>query len=214
VSAAEAEQPSTGRLALGVAAASLALAVALGRRGEANIWVATGLFAAATLPLLVVLWGPALWRELVPRPRTLGMGVLAGALLAAASHALYPVARAIDPSLDDAVRGLYAELAEPPGALAALPILAVVVLAEELTWRGPLLRRLVGRLGPVRGLGAHLGLYAAPQLFSGTPVLIALAVGCGLVWGALRVWAGRLDAALACHLVWAVLVFVAFPVAG
>lgn len=205
---------SRARLAAGVAVASLALAVALRLRGEVNIWLATGGFAAVSLPALAVLWRPALRRALRPRPRPLAWGAAAGVALAAASHALHPLACALVPSLEASVADLYAELAAPPGPVAALPVLAVVVLTEELAWRGPLLERLAERLGPAGGLAAHLAVYTAPQLVSGSPVLIALALGCGLVWGALRLRLGGLDAAFACHLVWAGLVFVALPVAG
>ncbi|MDX1649841.1 MAG: CPBP family glutamic-type intramembrane protease [Myxococcota bacterium] len=204
--------PSWTRLALGVAGASVTLAVALALRGAVNIWLATGAFAAISLPLLLALWGPAARRALRPRPRRLLWGAVAGVALAAASHLLHPLACALVPSLEPAVRGLYAELAAPPGPVAALPVLGVVVLTEELAWRGPLLERLAGRLGEAGGLAAHLAVYTAPQLVSASPVLIALALGCGLVWGALRLRLGGMDAAFACHLVWAVLVFVAFPV--
>lgn len=204
--------PSPARLAAGVGAASLALGAALALRDETNLWLATGAFAAVTLPLLLVLWGPAARKSLRLRPKGLLVGAGAGVALAALSHALHPLATALVPPLAGEVRALYAELAAPPGPVAALPVLGAVVVAEELAWRGPLLERLGARLGPAPGLLAHLGIYTAPQLLSGSPVLIGLAAGCGLVWGALRLGVGRLDAALACHLVWAVGVFVAFPV--
>ncbi len=44
------------------------------------------------------------------------------------------------------------------------------------------------------------------------PLLVIVALLCGLVWGALRVWTHGLLAPLIAHLTWDLLVFVLFPV--
>ena len=55
-------------------------------------------------------------------------------------------------------------------------------------------------------------IYVLPQIAFRSPLLVVVALLCGLVWGALRVWTKSLVAPLAAHLLWDLLVFVLFPV--
>jgi membrane protease YdiL (CAAX protease family) len=51
-----------------------------------------------------------------------------------------------------------------------------------------------------------------PQIAFRSPLLVVVALVCGLIWGALRVWTKGLVAPLLAHLLWNLLVFVLFPV--
>jgi membrane protease YdiL (CAAX protease family) len=68
---------------------------------------------------------------------------------------------------------------------------------------------------PKRGAGATLGVatavYAIPQLVAGNWPLLAAAVGCGALWGALYLLRRDLVAPFACHLLWDLGVFVVWP---
>jgi hypothetical protein len=55
-------------------------------------------------------------------------------------------------------------------------------------------------------------LYVLPQIAFRSPLLVIVALSCGLVWGALRVRTRGLLAPLVAHLTWDLLVFVLFPV--
>jgi membrane protease YdiL (CAAX protease family) len=88
----------------------------------------------------------------------------------------------------------------------------LVVAAEELVWRGlaiDLFSKSLGRSGAV--LLASL-VYVLPQIAFRSPLLVIVALSCGLVWGGLRVRTGGLLAPLVAHLTWDLLVFVLFPV--
>jgi len=88
----------------------------------------------------------------------------------------------------------------------------LVVAAEEQVWRGlaiDLFSKSFGASGAV--LFASL-VYVLPQIAFRSPLLVVVALACGLVWGALRVWTHGLLAPLIAHLTWDLLVFVLFPV--
>ena len=203
---------SRRRLALALLVASLAFAAALAGRGWLSIWLGTG--AAGAASAAVALWAaPGRLRELArPRGAAIVAGLASGALLAAASHLGYRLAVAAIPALRPLVAGLYGELRGSPGPLAALPVLAVVVLAEELVWRGLAVDLLAAAgLGPLAQVAGATLLYVAPLAASGSAVLVLVGACCGAVWGALRVGTGGLAAPLLCHLVWAAAVLVAWP---
>jgi hypothetical protein len=153
---------------------------------------------------------------LVPRRRDAVLGLGAGAALVLATHLLYGLAVRLVPDLPGVVRQLYAELQAAPGPLAALPLTAVVVLAEEVVWRGLLVDELLARLGdapPRRAalLAAATLLYAVPHLVAGIPVLLLAALALGAVWTTLRLATGGLGAPLLSHLVWSAAVFALWP---
>jgi uncharacterized protein len=203
---------SRSREAVALILASVAFAAAFAGRDSLSIWVGAG--AAAVASATVAAWaaGGRLRELLRPRGAAIVAGLAAGALLAAATHLAYRLAVVAAPVLGPLVAALYGELRASPGLLAALPVLALVVVAEELVWRGLAVDVLAAaRLGPLAQVAGSTLLYAAPLAASGSPVLVLVGTSCGAVWGALRVATGGLAAPLICHLVWAVAVFVAWP---
>jgi membrane protease YdiL (CAAX protease family) len=64
----------------------------------------------------------------------------------------------------------------------------------------------------VGALGAGL-LYALAHLSLGSPLLVGLALACGLFWSGLRSWSGSLVPPLLAHLVWDAVIILA-PVGG
>lgn len=226
-------QQSRALLAFALTLLSFSLALGLGR-GH-NIWLATGLAAAIALLATVlglrceVRWGPSAapggGRDFVNDQgqtagyppalcRRLLWGAGSGLLMIAATHALYPVAYRLVPPLQDQVRNLYGLLNAPPGPFWALPVLTLVVVAEEILWRGVFLPQAVHHLGPHKGLGLAVGAYALPQLLSGSWLLPLVALSCGLLWS-WQAWVSRgILVPLVTHWVWDVGVFVALPLEG
>jgi hypothetical protein len=199
-----------------VALATLCFAAALLAKGELNVWAVTAGAAVLSLAAAFAADRRRLAALLVPRRRDAVLGLAAGAALVLATHLLYGLAARLLPDLQAVVRQLYAELEAPPGPLAALPITAVVVLAEEVVWRGLLVDELLARLGtaPQRRtalLAAATLLYAVPHLVAGIPVLLLAALALGAVWTTLRLATGGLGAPLLSHLVWSAAVFALWP---
>jgi len=89
--------------------------------------------------------------------------------------------------------------------------LVVIVIAEELVWRGLVLDELSGRFGPRRGFVLAAALYALaalPTVYSlrdpvagPNPLLVIAAFGCGLVWTFLAGRCERLSPSIVAHLV-------------
>ena len=199
------------RLYAVVAIATLAFAAALAAKDTVSVWWSTTAAAGLSLTLAATVHGRALRRSLRWRRRDVAFGVGGGILMAGATHLLYPLGKATAPGLAPDVAALYGELRAPPGVLAALPLLVLVVAAEEVIWRGLLIDALsLRRRLPAAVLASSL-FYTLPQVGSGSAVLFGLAIVCGALWGAERVWTRSLLAPTLTHLVWNLLVFVAFP---
>ncbi len=70
---------------------------------------------------------------------------------------------------------------------------------------------LVRRLGPWRGVILAALAYALAHAPLGSPVLVVVALSCGVVWGALRAASASLVPSLLAHLVWDILVLLWLP---
>lgn len=205
------DRPLPWRAAITVAVTILAVGAAMRVREPANIWLTTG--AASVLGLGLALWAERgrLRDRIAMSPKTSWIGLGAGLALAAATHALYPLAEAWMPGLDVHVRALYEVLEDPPGIVAATPVLILVVTAEELVFRDVLVTALSRYYAAALAGALAVLLYVVPQLIGGSWLLSLVAFGCGIIWTALRLWTGGVWAAWVCHVVWDLAVFVLFP---
>jgi membrane protease YdiL (CAAX protease family) len=183
------------------------LAFALGPR-VGGVWIPV-VAAALALDALVLALTPELRRPRPPPARAL-LWVLGATLVqVAATYLLYRPAAALVPALAGQTTELY-RLLGSPNAWQAWLALPLVVVSEELVFRGALQGRLAARLGPwLSTLGASC-VYAMAHLASGSWTLVGLAMFCGLYWGALRAITRSLWPAVVCHLLWdwAILVLV------
>ncbi len=199
--------------AVALAACVAAFCVAMGLREVLNIWIGTG---AAALASILVLWlgaRPAVRSNLKPpTAASLIAGVAVGLVMSLATWWLYPVSVSVFPPIQTEVETLYALLRQAPGPVRALPLLFLVVAAEELVWRGVAIDLFSKSFGPWRAMLFSALLYVLPQLALRSPLLIIVAFLCGLLWGSLRVRTRGLAAPLIAHLVWDILVFVMYPV--
>jgi membrane protease YdiL (CAAX protease family) len=195
-----------------VAITVCALAIGLGLRFRMSVWRSTSLACALPLILLAV-WFRPLFARLWPRSaREAALGVGCGLAMAAATWSIYPLAAGALPGLDAQVRELYGEIAEWPGRLRALPLLAAIVLVEECVFRGVLLDELLAKRSRAASVVLATAVYTAPQLASGSWVLMLLAAACGAIWSAQRAFAGSVAIPFLTHLIWDALVFVLWPV--
>jgi len=189
-----------------------AFCLAMGLREVLNIWIGTGSAAVISILLLRRLSSPPSLQASDDLVRSGMTGLLVGLVMSIATWGLYPISVDFVPAIGVEVPKLYGLLRQFPGPVWAFPVLVLVVAAEELVWRGlaiDLFSKSLGRSGAV--FLASL-VYVLPQIAFRSPLLVIVALSCGLVWGGLRVRTGGLLAPLVAHLTWDLLVFVLFPV--
>jgi membrane protease YdiL (CAAX protease family) len=174
--------------------------------GRFGIWPSLG--GAAVVLGVAVLWlDPASTTLLRPSLRLIVLGAVLGGAMVVATYVLYPpVARMVPCIATDTAR-LYAAFRAPSLVVASLA-LAPVIIGEELVWRGVVQTSVVE---PFQAVVSTALLYALVHVPLGSPVLVAAAFFCGLVWGALRAATASLVPTLVAHLLWDALVLLWVP---
>jgi uncharacterized protein len=176
-----------------------------------GIWIGIG--AAAIGLGTAALWlAPCILLPLLrPTPRLMALGLAAAAVMVAATYGLYPPISRASAALTAAVGVLYPLLTEAQPYWLPRVLLPFIILAEELVWRGVVFEALSRRLPLLPTILLSALLYAAIHLPIGSPLLLALALLCGLFWSALRAATGSLVPCLLSHLIWDLLVFLLRP---
>lgn len=176
-----------------------------------NVWYRLAVIGV-TLAGLSAAIVPLPWRELlVWRWREVGQGLLAAVVLYGVSFAVARLLGAV-PGVSAQIASVYAWKQAVPSHL-MLPLLVLIIAAEEVVWRLAVALPLAGRLGPVRGLLTAAALGAAAHLWM--PAVVPLAAfGAGVFWAALVVRTRRVVPAFVCHLAWDVSVLLLWPLGG
>jgi membrane protease YdiL (CAAX protease family) len=201
--------PSPRSTQLAVAASVVWFAAAASTE-PSGIWQAIGSMAVV-LGIAVLLFDRSASTALLrPSVRAVLLGVLVGGLMAAATYLLYPLLTRVFPFIATDTAKLYAAFRAPSLVVAAVALVPVIV-GEELVWRGVVQASLVERLGTSKGVAVAAVIYGLVHVPLGSPVLVAAALGCGLVWGALRATTGSLVPTLVSHLLWNALVLIWVP---
>ncbi len=149
--------------------------------------------------------------DLPASTRAVAVGIAVGALMTLATYPIYRLASRHIAGLDHYVAALYRSAATAPLAV-ELAWVCVIILAEELLWRGFLLEQFERRLPQALGVGASVGSYVLAQLGSGSWVVGAMAAVCGLIWTLERKWTDSLLTPLVSHLIWTPTVILLHPV--
>jgi membrane protease YdiL (CAAX protease family) len=145
---------------------------------------------------------PSLFRSLLaPSWRLILIGVAAGAVMIAATYILFPVVTSICPLALSATKSLYG-LIPPRTTLPIVAIVYVIILAEEMMWRGVVQEAIAARLRPIGAVIVSALVYGLSHAPIGSPLLVIVAVFCGLYWSALRWKTGSLIPGLVSHLLW------------
>jgi membrane protease YdiL (CAAX protease family) len=201
----------------------LPIAVACWLLGFAWVRLAGSWTPLAILAVLaagrLALGDPGTRRLLRPSASSLLLGAVGGLAMVGATYGLYRVLAPLFPALPGATRGLYDLLNASgyrPPVLGALVVL--LSFCEELVWRGRSLTDAAAGPGawPIHGpavarVAAVALLYGGASLTSGSLLLAALATGCGLCWGLLRVAGRSLWPAVITHAAWDLAVLVVWP---
>jgi len=205
------EPISRVRAGVTIAVATTAFALALALRDTVDPWRSTAAAAISGIVLSAWALGPRLRGLLAIDRRGLGVAAGLGVALVAATHAAFQAVRYLSPDLAIAVRGLYLSIDLGASRLALAVLTIVIVIGEELVWRGVAVELVRAR--PRLTAGAiSVALYVLPQLPGHVPVLIAAATGLGAIFAAQRLVTGRLTDAIVTHAIWSVAVFVVIPV--
>lgn len=192
---------------LGLYALSVVL-LTLAFRGPMDPW--KGMTVAMGLLLALSLMLGAVRRRLSPTPKRIALGLLSGALLYGLTRAGVLVLKSAWPAWEGYARELTSWKAGH-GTVFLAVTLVMIVAAEELLWRGVVLRFFVERAGAAFGILLGAAFYAAAHLGTGNPLLLAAALGCGLYWGLLAAATDDLTAPVVSHLVWDVMVMFVTP---
>lgn len=169
--------------------------------GSAAILLGTGFLASyhkSLQPLLLV------------QRSGLVFGFVAGAVMIAATYLLYPLAAGLFPGLATGTQQLYQLLNSGPG-LVHLVLLPLVIVGEEVVWRGLFQTIASRRLGAAGGVLVTALTYAAVHAPIGAPLLTLVAFCCGVYWSLIRARTNSLLPGLVSHLAWDAVVMVLFP---
>jgi membrane protease YdiL (CAAX protease family) len=195
------------------------------RVGGASLWyvMVLGYGAAAALAAWALAQDDQLRAALAPKAGDATLGLLPALALFALAWLLVTRVLAPIPELRwYTPDGAYVDRAWPRGSMVAIEwvrarildamgraasiqgsarvafVLAIAAL-EELAWRGGVQQGLSERFGSTRGWLLASALYAAAQLGTLNPAPALLAIPCGLVWGAMYRFRGRLAPAILSH---------------
>lgn len=202
------------RLALGAVITLLwAIAFRIGVTMGAAI---EALSIASVLVVIVVVRAvPEVRDALRPNVRDVVIGVVFGALTVAATVLLYPPLRDLQlvPGLAAEVRRFYGIV---PFTIVLVPLIVLVAAAEELVWRGLFLAAFPNARTSMQ-LAAAIAVasiaYALGQL-GGSPLLGAVALFFGVLWGVEAKLTKGIVAPMLSHLVWTASIFGVWPLEG
>lgn len=204
----DSSKPWLSWIAVGFITLSLTLILAF---GEAfNLWLATGIVGAVGLALGWVCLENR--RCLLHFPvRLLGFTVLETMLLLAATYLGFWAMSAILPGMTAWTKTFYQQLNAPPGLPAALPVLLVMVLAEEVIWRGVFFDLMKRWLKGSQLVFTCSLAFCAGHLLSGQLWFSAMVLVLGIVWTAQRLVHNNLWVPILTHVIWNLAVMVYFP---
>lgn len=198
-------------LPLALCGAAVALWFALMGRFGPGIYTLMGPFALAVSALVALVFRRRLAEWLRPTRRGVAVGLLVGVGMTLATYPVYALAAALYPPLRGEVAVLYgaahgARLAE------ALGWVLVIIVAEELLWRGALLDALAPLVSPRPAMALSLLTYCVAQAGTGSWIVTALALVCGTLWTLQRHLTRSVLSSLIAHLIWTPTVILLLPV--
>jgi membrane protease YdiL (CAAX protease family) len=174
-----------------------------------GFWWRMALGAAILVPLCFLAAGSRLLPLLRPSWGRVLIGLSAGGLQYLAGAGVFAVLCAHPRLASDFVTANTWRAAVPMPV--GLVLLAFIVTAEEILWRGVVTLPLCARLGPALGILAGSALSGAAHLPLGLPLLVIAAFLAGAFWGILTVRTESLVPSIVCHFLFDVLVFYARP---
>jgi membrane protease YdiL (CAAX protease family) len=170
-----------------------------------------GMTVVMGLALVGALTLPAIRQQLKPSVSSIAIGAVAGLIQFAITVLSAALLFRLRPDWAGTAKALYSLTAgHSPVVLAAT--LPMIILSEELIWRGVVARFLTERWGLLVGVMIAASTYALAHWAAFNPLLVAAAAACGLFWGLIYATTKNLVAPTIAHLVWDVLLLFVWPV--
>jgi membrane protease YdiL (CAAX protease family) len=165
-----------------------------------GIWGALGVSAVLLSATVLALEGRAVIGN-GRHARLWPIGIGAGLVMAGGTMVLFRPVMTAFPTLFGDVSRLYAAFGDR-GSVATILLLPVIVIGEEIVWRGAVQGALARRMRwlPAAVVGALV--YALAHTPVGSPALVLTCLGAGFCWSALRGITDSLPATVMAHLVW------------
>lgn len=179
---------------------------------QVGIWI--GISSAALLLGAGVLCsrrGALVRAQLRPSFRHVAVGTVAGLLMVGATWVLFPLSLRLVPQVLPETAALYGAFGQATPL--KLAVMSLVILGEEVVWRGAVQGTLSRRTGRFAVVLAALA-YGAAHLPVGSLLLAVVALCCGLYWGLLAALTRSLVPPLLAHLIWDLTVLVWAPLLG
>lgn len=175
-----------------------------------SVWTRMVVVEGALLLAVLTSLRPGLRDLLRPSAATVGLGLGVAAIAYLGGDLCMAALRTWAPAAAAQVQQVYgwSELAPLSLRLVLLPL---IVLGEDVVWRGALTLPLAARLGPALGCMAAGSVFALAHLTSGPPLLVAAALIMGTLWSMLAIRSRSLVPVLVSHLVWDLLVMFVRP---
>jgi membrane protease YdiL (CAAX protease family) len=191
-------------------ALAAAWALLMRKFGGTDVYTLLGPYAALVTLAAATLGRPPVIALFRPSLRSAAWGVGGGLLMAACTYPAYRISAGLFPALRPLVASLY-RATETTTLAEALAWVTVIVVAEEVLWRGVGLFELTRYAGPRLAFVLSVASYALAQLGTGSWVVGLVALVCGTLWTLERVWLDAPFAALVSHWLWTSLVILLFP---
>lgn len=171
-----------------------------------DVYVPLALYAAV-LSAVVIALDPRRRSWFSVTPRALFVGVAGALVMIVGSYVAFALAARGFAFVGGDVRADYARTGIAHN-WSVLPMLLIVIVAEELVWRGAVF----DRARPWSSGALSVALYTATQIGMGSWVVVALALVCGALWTLERAYTKSLVAPIVTHAIWNVTVLVAAPI--
>lgn len=185
--------------------------VLAGMLGKVDLYATLGWFSMGCIVLIALRHRKHLRALLRIDRRAIVLGLGVGILMTAVTYPAFALLRGVIPGLDRAVTELY--IASDAHAFwTALAWTCVIMVAEELLWRGAWLLALTRFVGPFFAAALSVCTYGLAQGTSGSWLLPLVAVLCGTIWTMQRIATRSLLAPLLSHMIWTTTVVLTAPV--
>lgn len=192
---------------------TLLLAAAWHARFAHGLWIVEAIAGVVGIALALFAFGGSWRTALALSKRNAAAGIGLGLFLVIATQLSARLLLPYMPPVLAETRRLYALMQGPFGAAHYAPLVALVVVAEELVYRGVVTTLCEQRLRPMQTVVCATALYAVPLVASGSWLLVAIGVTLGACWTVARLRSQSLLVTLLAHYLWSCSTFVVFPLA-
>jgi uncharacterized protein len=181
------------------------------RFGEGDVYAVMGPYACLVSAVCVALRPRQTLAWLEAHARAIAIGLAVGALMTLLTYPIFRAAATLMPWLEGQVQGLY-HGARSTTLSRALGWVAALALAEELLFRGALPDVLRAYTSERGAYAIATVSYALAQLGAGSVIVMLMALVCGAIWSAQRIYTRSLLSTLIAHLIWSPTVILLYPV--